>query len=38
MIAAVAIANELPLHTCNPGDFIDIDALNLVRVPHPDAP
>lgn len=37
MIAAVAIANYLPLHTCNPTDFTGIDALHLVPVPHPDA-
>lgn len=36
MIAAVAIANELPLHTCNPDDFRGIDGLDLVPVPHPD--
>jgi tRNA(fMet)-specific endonuclease VapC len=27
MIAATAIANDLPLYTCNPGDFADIDGL-----------
>jgi predicted nucleic acid-binding protein len=37
MIAAVAIANELPLFTCNPGDFDGIDDLTVVAVPHPDA-
>ena len=36
MIAAVAIANDLPLFTCNPGDFEGIDGLNVVAVPHPD--
>ena len=36
MIAAIAIANELPLYTCNPSDFIGIDRLELVAVAHPD--
>lgn len=33
MIAATAIANELPLYTCNPGDFADITGLDVVAVP-----
>lgn len=33
MIAATAIANELPLYTCNPGDFTDILDLDVVAVP-----
>lgn len=33
MIAAVAIANGLPLYTCNPGDFDGIDGLEVVTVP-----
>jgi predicted nucleic acid-binding protein len=36
MIAAIAIANELPIHTCNAVDFVDVDALVVVDVPHPD--
>jgi predicted nucleic acid-binding protein len=36
MIAAIAIANELPLYTCNPGDFTGIDGLTVIPVPHPD--
>ena len=36
MIAAVAIANGLPLFTCNPDDFSGIDGLVVVAVPHPD--
>lgn len=36
MIAAVAIANGLPVHTCNPADFAGIDRLQVVEVPHPD--
>ncbi len=35
MIAAIAVANELPIHTCNPGDFKDIDRLEVVAVPVP---
>lgn len=38
MIAAVAIANDLPLHTCNPEDFAGIEGLDLVAVRHPDRP
>lgn len=36
LIAATAIANELPLYTCNPSDFLGIDDLQLEIVPHPD--
>jgi hypothetical protein len=36
MIAAVAIANGLPLYTCNPDDFSGIEALVVVAIPHPD--
>ena len=36
MIAAVAIANDLPLFTCNPADFAGIDGLEVVAVAHPD--
>ncbi|MGB6058721.1 MAG: type II toxin-antitoxin system VapC family toxin [Microthrixaceae bacterium] len=36
MIAAIAIANDLPVHTCNPRDFVGIDGLELIEVPHPD--
>lgn len=38
MIAAVAVANDLPLYTCNPDDFRGIDMLEVVAVPHPDEP
>lgn len=37
MIAAIAIANGLPLYTCNPSDFAGIGGLEVVPVPHPDA-
>lgn len=36
MIAAIALANDLPLYTCNPDDFARIDGLTVVAVPHPD--
>ncbi len=36
LIAAVAIANGLPVHTCDPDDFLGIDGLRVVAVPHPD--
>ncbi len=36
LIAAIAIANDLPLHTVNPRDFAGIDELRLVAIPHPD--
>ena len=35
MIAAIALANELPLFTCNPADFTGIDGLTVVAIPHP---
>jgi tRNA(fMet)-specific endonuclease VapC len=35
MIAAIALANELPLFTCNPADFTGIDGLIVVAIPHP---
>ena len=37
MIAAVAISNELPLYTCNPGDFRGVDGLTVIAVPSPKA-
>ena len=36
MIAAIAIANDLPLYTCNPDDFSDIEGLDVVAIAHPD--
>lgn len=38
MIAATALANGLPVYTCNPSDFVDIDGLDVVPVPLPSAP
>ena len=39
MIAATALANDLPVYTCNPGDFSGIDRLEVVTVPvRRDAP
>jgi hypothetical protein len=35
MIAAIAIANDLPLYTCNPADFAGIDGLSVIAVPEP---
>lgn len=37
MIAAVALANDLPLYTCNPADFTRVEGLLVVPVPHPDS-
>lgn len=36
MIAATAIANDLPIYTCNPDDFAGIDRLDLIPIPVPD--
>lgn len=38
MIAATALANDLPVFTCNPTDFSSIDGLDVVAVPVPDIP
>jgi hypothetical protein len=35
MIAATAIANDLPLYTCNPDDFEGIDDLQVVALQVP---
>lgn len=35
MIAATALANDLPVYTCNPEDFSGIDGLEVVAVPVP---
>ncbi len=36
LIAAVAVANDLPLYTVNPDDFVGIEGLDVRPVPHPD--
>jgi hypothetical protein len=35
MIAAVAVANRLPVYTCIPSDFDAIDGLDVVAISHP---
>jgi tRNA(fMet)-specific endonuclease VapC len=37
MIAATALANDLPIYTCNPTDFSGIDGLEVLPVAVPDA-
>lgn len=37
LIAAVAIAEQLPVYTVNPRDFEHISGLEVIAVPHPDA-
>jgi predicted nucleic acid-binding protein len=36
LIAAIAVAQQLPLYTVNPHDFEHISGLELVAIPHPD--
>lgn len=36
MIAAIAVANGLPLYTVNPQDFAGIEGLDVRAVAHPD--
>ena len=36
LIAASAIAEAIPLYTCNPDDFLGIDELDVRPIPHPD--
>lgn len=38
MIAAIGLANDLPVHTCNSSDFSGIPDLIVVEVAHPDRP
>lgn len=38
MIAATALANGLPVYTCNPDDFSGIEGLEVVPVPVSDRP
>jgi tRNA(fMet)-specific endonuclease VapC len=35
MIAATALANDLPIYTCNPADFDRIAGLEVIAVPVP---
>lgn len=35
MIAATALANDLPVYTCNPDDFDGIDGLDVVPISMP---
>ena len=35
LIAATALANALPIFTCNPNDFRSIPGLDVRAVPHP---
>ena len=35
LIAAIAIANDLPPYTCNEDDFTGIPELRLRAIPHP---
>lgn len=36
LIAATAIAHDLPVYTCHPEDFRGIDRVQVRAVPHPD--
>ncbi len=36
LIAASALAENIPIHTCNPDDFQGIEGLEVRAVPHPD--
>ena len=36
LIAATALANDLPVYTCNADDFSGIEELTVVGIPHPD--
>ncbi|WP_419851235.1 type II toxin-antitoxin system VapC family toxin [Candidatus Poriferisocius sp.] len=38
LIAATAIAKQLPLYTANPDDYTAISGLELVPIPHPGSP
>jgi predicted nucleic acid-binding protein len=38
MIAATAIANDLPIYTCNPADFAGVDDLDVVALRIPPTP
>jgi len=36
-IAAIALAGDLPVYTCNPKDFDGIEGLRVAGIHHPDA-
>jgi tRNA(fMet)-specific endonuclease VapC len=36
LIASIALANELPVYTCNPGDFAGIEDLDVRTIPVPE--
>lgn len=36
LIAASALAENIPIYTCNPDDFTGIEGLKVCAVPHPD--
>lgn len=38
LIAAIAVANGLPVYTCNPADFSGVDGLVVRTVPVPGEP
>jgi tRNA(fMet)-specific endonuclease VapC len=38
LIASIAVANGLPVYTCNPADFAGIDGLVVRMVPVPSEP
>jgi predicted nucleic acid-binding protein len=38
LIAATVLANDLPVHTCNPDDFAGIDGLDVIAVPVAKSP
>lgn len=37
LIAATALAENVPIYTCNPADFEGIEGLEVRSVPHPDS-
>jgi predicted nucleic acid-binding protein len=37
MIAATAVAEGVPVYTCNPKDFTGLDGVTVVEVPRPSA-
>ncbi len=37
LIAATALANGLPVYTCNPDDFLGMDGLDVVAISPPPA-